>query len=250
MQLPFYQPGIFKQFPEIVAAESTRHGGVSPIPYASLNLGINTEDKAEHIADNRRIYFDAIGWERAAFASSYQVHSANIMIATSAGQVHGYDAIITQQKDLLVGVTVADCCPILIYDAKNGVVAAIHAGWKGTVERIVLMTLQKMQSAFKTDALDCYAYVGTCISQSQYEVDDKVAHYFSSEHKIARQQQGKWLVDIRATNQDYLRSFGIPASQIEVSPFCTWINNNDYFSHRKEKGTTGRMLVVIGMKGK
>lgn len=130
----FYtSPAIFSGFSEVITAESTRHGGVSPAPFTSLNLGINTADEAANVDENRRRFFSAIGASAYAFASSHQVHGTEILYATEAGRYMGHDALITNKPGLLVGVTVADCVPILIYDPAHKAVAAIHAGWRGTV---------------------------------------------------------------------------------------------------------------------
>ena len=126
-------PPIFKNFPDLWAAESKRHGGVSPAPYASLNLGINTDDDPANVVENRRLFFEMIGAPADQFAAARQIHGTEILHVTEPGYADGYDALITDQPGLLVGVTVADCVPILIYDHAHQVVAAIHAGWRGTV---------------------------------------------------------------------------------------------------------------------
>jgi len=232
---------------DVFAAESTRHGGVSPSPYASLNLGLNTDDEPANIEENRRRYLTQLGLSAETLASAHQVHGKEVLLVTEPVYENGYDAIITREPGLAVGVTIADCCPVLIYDAKNKAVAAIHAGWRGTVARVVLTALQRMQLEFRTHPNDCYAYVGTCISQEHYEVDEKVALRFAESHKIKGEAPGKWMVDLRVANKHQLLSFGIPVSQIEVSPYCTWQHNEDFFSHRKEQGRTGRMMAVIAV---
>ena len=142
----------------------------------------------------------------------------------------------------------ADCTPILVYDARNQAVAAIHAGWKGTSQQIVLEALNAMALHFNTRATDCHAYVGTCIDGDNYEVDDQVAQYFELAHKWPGQAAGKWQVDLKSANKAQLLAFGVPDGQIEISPYSTFMDNEHYFSHRRENGTTGRMLAVIGMK--
>lgn len=234
-------------FDNVIAAESTRHGGVSPAPYASLNLGLNTDDDLSNVEENRRRFLAELDLSANALASAHQVHGRAVLLATEPVYEHGYDALITQLPGLAVGVTVADCCPILIYDAKNKAVAAIHAGWRGTAARVVLAALQRMQLEFRTYPGDCFAYVGTCISQQYYEVDEQVAIRFSEVHKVPGAAPGKWMVDLRAANKHQLLSFGIPESNIEVSPYCTWQHNEDFYSHRKEQGRTGRMMAVISL---
>ena len=246
--ISFRIPAIFSNLPTLTAAESTRHGGVSPAPFVSLNLGINTSDDVTNVDENRRRFFEAIGAGTSQFASSHQVHGTEILYATEPGRFEGYDAIITDQPGLLIGVTVADCTPILIYDQKNRAVAAIHAGWKGTIGALVAKTLVAMQQQFGTLAEYCYAYVGTCIDECSFEVGPEVAEQFAAAFKRDELRSGKSYVDLKAANRKYLTDFGIPENQINVSPFSTVLNNDDYFSYRAERGQTGRMLVVIGIK--
>ena len=242
-------PAVFAQFPELIAAESTRYGGVSPAPFDSLNLGINTTDAPENVSENRQRFFSAIGAADYSFASSYQVHGTEVLYATRAGRFDGYDALITDQPGLLVGITVADCVPILIYDQAHQTVAAIHAGWRGTAGGIVTKTLTMMQQQFGTVAEACYAYIGTCIDECSFEVGPEVAEQFSSTFRQVNADTGKDCVDLKAANRHFLVDFGIPLNQIVVSSFSTVLNNDTYFSYRAENGQTGRMLAVIGLKG-
>lgn len=243
----YTSPAIFAGFSEVIAAESTRHGGVSPAPFTSLNLGINTADEVANVDENRRRFFSAIGASVYAFASSHQVHGTEILYATEAGRYTGYDALITDKPGLLIGVTVADCAPILIYDPAHKVVAAIHAGWRGTVGGIVTKTLAQMQKQFGTDAGQCYAYVGTCIDECAFEVGPEVAEQFDTAFKRADAGSDKSFVDLKAANAHLLLTAGVPASQLDVSPFSTVLHNDTYFSYRAEQGQTGRLLAVIGL---
>jgi polyphenol oxidase len=248
VSLMFRIPNIFQHVPGLVAAESTRHGGVSTGPYTANNLGINTDDVPEHVAENRRRWLASFGKTEADLASSYQVHGTEVFVATEGGRNHGYDALVTNVPGLLVGVTVADCTPILVYDQRTRAVAAIHAGWRGTVGGIVLNALQTMQRTYDTQPADCLAYVGTCIDAAHFEVGPEVAAQFADEHKTPDPTTGKAFVDLKQANAAQLRAFGLPNSQIELSPYSTILHNADYFSHRLEKSVTGRMLAVIGIK--
>lgn len=244
----FRVPSLFASFPTLIAAESTRHGGVSETPYTSLNLGINTDDEPTHITENRRRWLANWHLTEEQLASSYQVHGTDVQVATEAGRTTGFDALITNVPGLLVGVTVADCTPILVFDTRNRAVAAIHAGWRGTVGGIVTKALHEMQSHYGTQPADCLAYVGTCIDACSFEVGAEVAGQFAPTRTMIDPATGKNLVDLKQANADQLRAFGLTDAQIEVSPYSTVLHNSDYFSHRLERGLTGRMLAIIGLK--
>lgn len=242
----FRAPNLLKSLPGLIAAESTRHGGVSPAPYQSLNLGFNTTDDSRHVEENRNRFFAALGIDPKQVATSHQVHGKEILNVTQPGRYDGYDALITNQANLFVGVSVADCVPILVYDAKNKAVAAIHAGWKGTVAQLVRLTLEAMQQQYHTNARDCFAYVGTCIDETSFEVGQEVADLFAPEFKRVDEFTQRIFVNLRSANTKQLTTFGVPTAQIAISSFSTTLNNDDYFSHRHENGQTGRLLAIIG----
>ncbi|MFD2570579.1 peptidoglycan editing factor PgeF [Spirosoma soli] len=249
LKAPYRIPALFSRFSNLIVAESTRHGGVSPAPFASLNLGINTTDDAANVDENRRRFFEAIGASASQFASSHQVHGTDILYTTEPGRFEGYDALITDKPGLLIGVTVADCVPILIYDSKNQVVAAVHAGWRGTVGGIVAKTLARMQEQFGTRAKYCYAYIGTCIDEASFEVGSEVAEQFAPDFIRVDPYTQKTCANLKSANTRIFIDFGVPSAQIGISAFSTVLNNDDYFSYRAEGGKTGRMLAVVGIKG-
>jgi len=241
-------PSLFTAFPNLVAAESTRQGGVSPAPYDSLNLGINTEDDPANVEANRSLFFAELGLSADRVASSYQVHGSQILTATAPGRYEGYDALITDQPNQFVTVTVADCTPILIYDSRTGAVAAVHAGWRGAAAEIVRQTLTAMRQAFGTEPVDCHAYVGTCIDACSFEVGAEVAAAFPENVRRYDEAVQKHFVDLKTANAQQLIASGVPAGQIEISPFSTVSDAGEYFSYRREGGKTGRMLAIIGRR--
>jgi polyphenol oxidase len=240
-------PTIFKNFNQISAAQSTRLNGKSNPPYSSLNLGKSVGDDIENVEKNRDLFFEKLQCTKENAVFSYQIHGAEILVVNKPGDYSGFDAQITNRKNICLAVSIADCPPILIYDTKNEAIAAIHAGWKGTVADIVTKTLKAMEANFGTKGQDCYAYVGTCISKNNFEVNADVANHFEAKFKVYDTKKEKFFIDLKEANKAQLLGFGIPEQQIEVSPYCTVASNDMFFSHRKEKGTTGRMLAAICM---
>ena len=244
----FRRPAIFPSIDSLLAAESTRHGGVSPAPYASLNLGFHTPDDPAHVTENRRRFLAALGAAPQQLAESYQVHGREVLRVEKPGRYEGYDALITDRPGILLAVKTADCTPVLIFDPVRRAVAAVHAGWRGTTAEIVRHTLEKMRAHFGTDPADCLAYVGACIDECSYEVDADVAGHFDPAFKRWDAKRGKFFLDLKAANRTQLLAGGLPESSVEVSPRSTVLNNEDYFSHRHDKGKTGRQMAVIGLR--
>src|SRR6185312_17495293 len=131
------RPKMFEQFPEIIAAQSTREGGVSRMPYG-MNLSSHVGDEQKNVDENRRRYYEAVGVPREArFVYQNQIHSANVnLVRGDEGLVRESDALITTEPNVFLGVTVADCTPILLYDPARKIIAAVHAGWRGTEQMI------------------------------------------------------------------------------------------------------------------
>ena len=238
------RPRIFQSIPGLVAGVSTRHGGLSESPYSSLNLGVHTDDSPEIIEQNLSIFCADLGISTVDLARSYQVHGDKIWVTGRPGYQSGFDAMVSVQPGVFAGVGIADCTPILLADPVTRVCAAIHAGWKGSVAGIVEKTAKRMIENRGSNPGDILAYIGPCISQAHFEVGDEVAEHFAAEFKTL--VGSKWHVDLKAANAAQLIKLGI--HQIEIDSACTVENNADYFSHRKENGTTGRMLALIGFQ--
>jgi YfiH family protein len=246
---PLYRiPDLFTGLAELVSGESTRHGGVSSEPFNTLNLGGATSDIPENVAENNRRFFESLDIKFAQVAKSHQIHGCEILVVREPGRFEGYDALITNIPGVQLSVTIADCTPILIFDPVHKAVAAIHAGWRGTVQQIVLKTVKLLQETYGSDPADCLAFVGTCIDACSFEVGDEVAENFHSEFKRWDAQKSKFFVDLKAANRAQLIEAGLQPDHIEVSPYSTVLHNEDYFSYRKENGLTGRLLATIGLK--
>lgn len=241
------RPGIFQSFHEMAAGQSTRHGGVSPAPWHALNLGKSTGDAPRNVLENRRRFCAQLGFTPEQMAWSKQVHSDQIKLVTAPGGAEGFDALVSAQPGLLLAVSVADCTPILLYDRRRAVVAAVHAGWKGTLAKLVAKTLLFMQSEFGTQGDECFAYVGACIDACSFETGEEVGALFEAPFRRFDAERGKFFVDLKAANAQQCLDFGIPAAQVEISPWCTFRHNEHFFSHRREKGLTGRGMAAIGM---
>ncbi|WP_025764874.1 peptidoglycan editing factor PgeF [Dyadobacter tibetensis] len=246
---PMYRiPKIFQNQPGLIAAESTRHGGVSTTPYKSLNLGGQGADTTENIIENNLRFFGALEVPFKQVAKTHQVHGNLVLSVNEPGRYEGYDALITNCPEIQLAVTIADCTPILLYDPASRSVAAIHAGWRGTVGNIALHTIENMKQLFGTQPDTCLAYIGTCIDFDSFEVGPEVAQHFDSAFQKPADMEGKFLVDLKEANRAQLMQAGLHSSHIEISPYSTAKHLFDYFSYRFEKGQTGRMLATIGMR--
>ncbi len=243
-----YSARLAQKFPHLVMLESRRNGGVSEAPYSSLNLGLNTRDDIRKVNENRKIFFEGLNISTSQVAGGLQVHETEVLKVEQGGWYSGYDGFITNKKDLFLSVGIADCTPILIFDPVTESAGAAHAGWRGTVAKIVPNVLKEMQHHYGTNVKDCYAFIGTCIDAGHFEVGQEVADQFKPEFVQMFSGKSKPHIDLKSANRDQLLEMGVLPENIEISPFSTVINNDLYFSYRKENGQTGRMLAVIGIR--
>ena len=240
---------------------SLRKGGISKGKYSSLNLGLHTGDEKSNVLRNRELLAKTMGFSVDDFVFAGQVHSDQIAIVGNAERgsgvweadscIHETDAMITNQAGICLMVLVADCVPVLLYDPKKRVIAAIHAGRKGTESLIVLKTVDRMKQQYGCSAKDILAGIGPSIGPCCYEVEDKVAGQFSQsleqfEGLVLRQQEGhKPHLDLWKANQLQLLASGILPESIETAGICTQCNEQDYFSYRVGEGMTGRFAAGI-----
>jgi hypothetical protein len=262
---------------------STRPGGASLLDgKPALNLGFTEWDERERVTGNREKFAAAVGARKMRLITLRQFHSDVIFLAASStdGEAPKADALITNTPGLLLGVQTADCVPVLLADTKRRAVAAIHAGWRGTLARIVQKTLGRMRMEFGTRARDVVAALGPAIGGGCYEVGPEVAQAFATQfspaaewfdgpfEQLAHGEEPLWLpwltmmppghvpppprvqLDLRAANRWQLVDAGVPEKQIDASDLCTACRTDLLFSYRREGAKTGRLMAVIGIRGK
>lgn len=240
---------------------STRIGGVSERTYASLNLGLYSNDKPQNITNNRALLCAELGITDSQLINAHQVHGIDIkridndflqmLLPDQQSALEAYDALITNVPNVCIAVTTADCVPIILFDPQHKAVGAIHSGWRSTLNNITKETIVKMQEVYGTQSQQLVAAIGPCISQSVYEVGEDVFSAFVSKDDNYKQffiekNNQKYLFDIRATVCQQLEEMEV--TNIEVSEYCTFTNDDLFFSARKLGLNSGRMLSGIMIK--
>lgn len=247
---------LLSKFPNISHFVTTRLGGCGVNNYASFNCTHYTGDNIEHVKRNQQILIDSLPHKPSRLIIPHQVHGTEIGVFNSAGQftddaLEGLDALITNQPGYCLCVSTADCVPVLLYDYKENVVGAIHAGWRGTVERIVLKTLRHMKETYNSQAANIMACIGPSISLESFEVGNEVHETFHNKgfnmNKIARINEitGKYHIDLWEANRVQLLEFGIPLTHIECAAVCTYKDYETFFSARRLGIHSGRILSGI-----
>lgn len=248
---------------QVTAFSTTRNGGVSKGDYASMNCTPYTGDDLEAVQRNQQLLCTALHIEKDQLIIPYQTHSVNALVIDKEflqqnaekrnEQLQNIDALITQEKSVCLCVSTADCTPILLYDKKQQVIAAIHAGWRGSVNYIVRKTLEQMNRLYNTQGEDIFAAIGPCIGFDAFEVGDEVYDAFKQNDFPMEYISGwkpethKWHINLQMANSVQLIDFGVPPEQIDICDICTFTHYEKFFSARRLGIKSGRILSGIFM---
>ncbi|WP_249869861.1 peptidoglycan editing factor PgeF [Oceanobacillus saliphilus] len=249
-----------KLHPKLVAGFTTRNGGVSNVPYNTFNFGLHVPDSKQDIIKNRKILSDKLNFPLEKWVSGQQVHQTFVKEISAVDQgkgstdyetsIEGTDGFITDSKGILCTAFFADCVPLFFFDPVTEYIGIAHAGWKGTVGRIA----EKMVDAFKergTDPKDLRVAIGPSIGKENYEVDHHVIGSIEVKERdktVSPLENNRYLLDLKQLNVEILLQSGVIRHNIEVTNYCTYRDENLFFSHRRDQGKTGRMLGFIGLK--
>ena len=240
---------------KLTQAVFSRKGGVSPIPWSSLNLGSTVGDEPARVSENKNKLLAAIGHSPNQLAQIHQVHSAHVQVVNKPGGRNSVlakgDAMISNTPGLLMLMRFADCVPILFFDPEKNAAGIAHAGWKGTVKEVVIAVVNELKNQFGTDPADLLTGIGPSIGPDHYEIGDEVIEEVKSTfHKNWDQiliiGPDSVKLDLWEANKISLRNAGV--KHIETAGICTACSVKDWYSHRAENGITGRFAAVIGLK--
>lgn len=245
----------FDIFPgEVLQAVFTRQGGVSPAPWESLNVGGTVGDDRERVQENRTRSFSALGRHLSSLFDVWQVHSAEAVFAQAPRPPEAEhakaDIIFTDRREVTLYMRFADCVPILLHDPVKKVVGLAHAGWLGTVRGAASAAVRGMRERYGSEPRDIQAAIGPSIGVDHYEVGqdviEQLEHVFGSEAQaLIDERNHRTYLDLWAANRLQLQQAGV--SQIEVAGICTACHLDDWYSHRAEKGKTGRFGALIAL---
>ncbi len=258
--------------PYVVAFSSTRHGGCSKGSYASFNINRYCGDSEEDICLNREALCHLLGISDNRLIMPHQVHLTKVVRIDEAflaqgtperqALLEGVDALMTNLNNVCIGVSTADCIPVLLYDKAHQAVCAIHAGWRGTVRRIVVRAIEAMREAYDTLPRQLTAQIGPGIHLDSFEVGDEVYDTFRQAgfpmEQISRKYPSsdsggslspqKWHIDLPECNRLQLLNAGLLSQSVCVSPVCTYQQATNYFSARRLGIDSGRIFTGIMLK--
>lgn len=245
----------------ITAFSSTRHGGVSQGNHGEFNVNLYCGDDPDDIAQNRKALCQLLKIKDDRLVMPHQVHTTGIaQIGNTFFRLsdevrrqvlEGIDALMTNLSGVCIGVSTADCIPIILYDSEHHAAAVVHSGWRGTVANIAGVAVTSMQMAYHTRPEVLQAVIGPGISLENFEVGDEVYEEFAAAgypmDQIARRYE-KWHIDLWECCRLQLEDVGLKSENIQTSGICTYDHSDDYFSARKLGTDSGRILTGIVLR--
>lgn len=259
--LIYYTFEPLNRFQEIVHGFSTRKGGTSFPPYDTLNLGLHVEDKKASVIENRKRFVNSLGYSLEDAVALEQVHGNKVVVVKESDKGRGMfsyedflasaDGMVTNKPGILLTTYYADCVPLYFFDPQTSSIGLAHAGWKGTMLKIGARIVNELKKNFVVNPKDCIAVIGPSIGPCCYEVDDRVLQPMKKAYpnffSIIRQEEERAFLNLWEANKISLQESGLQDINIYISKLCTHCSQEYFFSHRRDKGQTGRMAAVIGL---
>ena len=250
----FYRFKHFSSYPNLIHVVTTKKQSEP----CNFSLALHTGENTSDIITNRKKLAKSFNIKPLHYITAKQTHSDHIHIVTKRetlgwnsleASIEDCDALITNLTDLVLTILTADCVPILLFDPKSQTIAAVHAGWKGTIAQILSKTVKKMINVFDCNPRDIQVGIGPSIGKCCYEVGEDVAKYFHHlPYAYTTKKNNKYMLDLPTINKQQLMEVGIEKKNIEMSNICTACEVNRFFSYRKEGGCTGRFMSMILLK--
>jgi YfiH family protein len=243
------------KFERLSVGFTSRTGGVSKSPMTSLNCALHVGDRLEDVITNRQLVAECAGFTIDAWTCAEQVHSNAIQKVSRQHMGLGNnsrdqafqdtDALISNESGIMLAAFFADCVPLYFVDPVHHAIGLAHAGWKGTALHIAERTIEAMNRQFGSQPEQILTAIGPSIGVCCYEVNDQVIEQLDCKRPVQK-RNGRYMLDLKETNRQFMIRAGILPTNIEISEWCTSCNTDLFYSHRAENGQTGRMTAWIG----
>ena len=253
--IPLWQFELLKEEKKILHYVTSRHGGVSEGIYATFNQSYTAGDRKEHVLENRRRLAQELEITSGMMLFPGQTHTANVRVISSyedlKARITETDALVTALPEICLSVLTADCVPLLLYDPVNKIAAAVHSGWRGTVQSIALETVDVMKEHFGCQPQNILAGIGPSIGPENYQVGTNVVKavqdntYIHDDSVLQMQNHGKALLDLWEANRQQLLIAGLKEDHIEQARICTYESHETFFSARKLGNPCGRFAAGV-----
>jgi YfiH family protein len=210
-----------------------------------MNISYTVGDSDKNVSKNRERFFKNVGILQGQLALPKQCHSARVVCVETGGQYESCDGLVSNTPGVWLGISVADCTPIVLADPKRKAAAVLHAGWRGTMQGIVGKGVELMIDSVDTNPADLIAFIGPSSGVCCYEIGEDVASKFSS--GVLERRNGSIFLDLKKENRLQLNAVGVVNDNIEISPYCTICTPGLFHSFRRDRDKSGRMMAAVGL---
>lgn len=260
--IPYLQSTLLAKSGLVDHGFSTRLGGCSTGPTASLNTAFHTEDSTKNVLENRRRFFDIFNYDYRKTVSATQVHGTDLAVFDSSNHGEGAfpgstrrecDALITSEKSLPLAAYAADCMLIFIVSPEKPLVALAHAGWRGTLGEIGPAVIDYITKQYRLQPEKLYVALSPAICRDCYQVDPDIANKFvlagwGDQPYMENQSNGSYKLDLKEINMAQLHRCGVKIDNLDYSSSCTSCHEDLFYSYRRDLGSTGRMIGFAALR--
>jgi len=211
-------------------------------------MSVSRGDLADNVAENRHRFLTDLSISQSDLAIPIQVSQAQVQVAATPGKYPQTDALISTESNVYLSVLTADCAPVLFWSTTTELVGAVHSGWQGSELNILGRCLELALKETQVDMTSVHMVVGPGLSEQNFEVGPEFKTKFPEKYLREKPGGDKYHFDNNAFLRDTALQYGVPADQIEILPHCSFADDALFYSHRRDHGTTGRMMSIIGMR--
>ena len=239
---------IFEDHPELFCVFSTRIGGFSENEYSTMNMGLTSGDNIDTVRKNRKHWFNTLSIDEKNLAIPKQIHSAFVKKVTKPGIYEDTDGLYTDNHEMFLSVQTADCLPVFLYEPEKKIIAIVHAGWQGSLKGIILEMLDHLENDCAIQTTKLKIAIGPGIQSTCFEVREDVYSKFPSEFLSKHEDIEKRYLNLQSFIKNQFNSRGVLEKNIYIDSTCTHCDEERYYSYRRDKNHSGRMMGIISLK--
>ncbi len=239
---------IFEDHPELFCGFSTRIGGFSKNRYSTMNMGLTSGDHINTVKRNRKQWFGSFKIDENKLAIPKQTHSAFVKKATKPGIYEDTDGLYTDNHETILSVQTADCLPVFLYEPNKEILAIVHAGWQGSLKCIIINTLGNLENDYAIQPSKLKIAIGPGIQSTCFEVREDVYSKFPQDFLSKHVDSEKRYLDLQSFIKNQFISRGVFENNIYIDSTCTHCDKQRYYSYRRDKNHSGRMMGIISFK--
>jgi purine-nucleoside/S-methyl-5'-thioadenosine phosphorylase / adenosine deaminase len=239
---------IFDGYPELFCVFSTRIGGFSENEYSTMNMGLTCGDNINTVKKNRKLWFDTLNIDENKLAIPKQIHSEFVKKVIKPGIYEDTDGLCTENQNIILTIQTADCLPVFIYEPEKKIIAVVHAGWQGALKGIILKALDKLENDHLIENSKLKIAIGPGIQSTCFEVREDVYSKFPLEFLSMHEDPKKKYLDLQLFIKNQFMRQGVSEKNLFIDSTCTHCDNKRYYSYRRDKNHSGRMMGILSFK--